>query len=217
MLRLFVALPLPWEVRNRLDLLCGGIPGARWTPEDNFHLTLRFVGEVPESVAADVDDALATIRMPAFDLTLDGVGHFGPLQRARAVWAGVERNASLSRLQQKVDQTLMRAGLPADRRKFVPHVTLARIKGETGHHLADFLARNSMLRIGPIEVGSFALFASYLKPEGPVYEPLVHYSLTGAGPVAQFEAHYATLDFEDEAGEATDAADPLGRRAPLTV
>lgn len=183
MLRLFIALPLPWDVREQLDRLRGGIPGARWTAPENFHLTLRFIGDTSETQAADIDDALARIAMPAFDLTLDGVGHFGHLQKARILWAGVADCPPLLRLQRKVDTAMMRIGLPADRRKFAPHVTLARIKGETGHHLADFLARNNMMRSQPITIGSFALFASFLKSGGPVYEALNHYPLEGAPPM----------------------------------
>ena len=76
MIRLFVALGLPDALRDELSMLSGGIPGARWVPDENYHVTLRFIGEVPGWQAQEVDDALAAIRAPGFDLTLRGIGTF---------------------------------------------------------------------------------------------------------------------------------------------
>ncbi len=177
MIRLFVALPLPHDIRLRLSTLASGVPGARWVAPENFHLTLRFIGEVPRSTAADIDDMLAGVRAPAFDMTLGGVDHFGPLRKARALWVGVQRNAALQHLHDKIESAVVRAGLPRETRKFVPHITLARIKGETGHHLANFLAGNSLFRAGPIEVDRFVLYASHMGREGSVYEELTDYQL----------------------------------------
>src|SRR3712207_8208252 len=81
MIRLFVALGLPEALRDELSMMAGGIPGARWVPEENYHLTLRFIGEVPGWQAQEVDEALAGVRAPGFDLTLRGVGTF---QKARS-------------------------------------------------------------------------------------------------------------------------------------
>ena len=89
MIRLFVALELPEAVRTRLSMLQGGVPGARWSTDEQLHLTLRFIGEVDDNVAHDIDDALAGIRAPAFTLELAGVGEFGG-KNPRALWAGVQ-------------------------------------------------------------------------------------------------------------------------------
>jgi 2'-5' RNA ligase len=150
MLRLFVAIGLPDRVRQRLTALERGIPGARWLPPENMHLTLRFIGEVNEGLAEDAASALSHVHAPAFSLTLAGVGHFGHLQRASAVWAGVEACPPLVRLRDNVESALVRAGFRPEGRKFKPHVTLARIRGETGHHLANFLAEHSTFRDGPV-------------------------------------------------------------------
>lgn len=184
MLRLFVAVPLPPEVQDRLERIGFGIPGAAWVPGENMHITLRFLGEVSNAEAADVDDALSSIRAPAFDLTLDGVGHFGSLRQTRSLWMGVARNPALQHLRDKVESALVRFGQPRENRKFVPHVTLARFKGETGHHLANFLAEHNLLKIGPIRVDRFTLFQSYLKREGSLYEPLAEYPLVDARAMA---------------------------------
>ena len=103
MIRLFVALGLPDTLRGELAAMCGGIPGARWVPEENLHLTLRFIGEVPGWQAQEVDEALAGIRAPGFDLTLRGVGTFGKNGRMASLWVGVEKFEPLLFLQAKVE------------------------------------------------------------------------------------------------------------------
>ena len=95
MIRLFVALPLPAAIRERLAGLGGGVPGARWTEVQNLHLTIRFIGEVENGLIPDIDEALAGVSAPALDLVLDGVGQFGSGSRSRILWGGVERNEAL--------------------------------------------------------------------------------------------------------------------------
>src|SRR5579871_5306281 len=109
MIRLFVALDLPQDVRERLLALGGGVPGARWSGAEQLHLTLRFIGEGNENVAHDIDDALITIRAPAFALELSGVGEFGG-RNPRALWAGVKSSDALLHLQRKVETVLQRIG-----------------------------------------------------------------------------------------------------------
>lgn len=181
MLRLFVALSLTAEIRQRLAGLSGGVPGARWTEPDNLHLTLRFIGEVPEDVAVDIDAALAELRTPAFELTLDGVGVFGTGRRARVLWAGVERNEALGHLQAKVESAVVRCGLPAEERKFSPHVTLARLKDPPADRVGRFLSDRGLFRAGPMPVERVTLYRSRPGNGGPVYEPLRDYPLTETG------------------------------------
>lgn len=190
MIRLFVAIPLPEEVRDRLASLYRGIPGARWVDPDHLHLTLRFIGEVNEDVADDIDACLSEIAMPAFDISIEGVGYFGKLHKARSVYAGVARSDALRGLYDKVEGALHRVGIPKEERKFTPHVTLARIRGETGHHLANFLAEHNLERIWPVPVTEFVLFRSHLSSDGPIYEALVEYPLARLGA----EAAQDTLD-----------------------
>src|SRR5690242_13145374 len=127
MLRLFVGIALPPQLKLRLSLLASGVPGARWVDPGNMHLTLRFIGEVDEGVASDIDAALARIRAPRFAVTLTGIGHFGGAA-PRLLWAGVESNAALFHLRDKIEAAVVRAGLAAETRRFSPHVTLARLK-----------------------------------------------------------------------------------------
>jgi len=173
MLRLFVGIALPPELKLRLSLLAGGVPGAKWVEPGNYHVTLRFIGEVDEGAAADIDDALARIRAPRFDVTLASVGHFG----LRMLWVGVERNAALQHLHEKVESTLNRLGFPSEERRYTPHVTLARLKGVSEGRLQTYLATHALFRAEPFPVGHFSLIASYLTKSAAIYEDQADYAL----------------------------------------
>jgi len=176
-MRLFVAVPLPEQLRSRLCGLCSGLPGARWVSPDNLHLTLRFIGEVEGHDAEDIDAALSGIHFPRFPLTLAGVGDFGDERRLRSVWVGVEANEMLERLQGKVEQAVHRAGQPPEKRKFKPHVTLARFKSHPGGRLEHYFAERSLFRCEPFQVTDFTLYSSYLSHEGAIYSPEAVYPL----------------------------------------
>jgi 2'-5' RNA ligase len=176
MLRLFVGIAFPPELKLRLSLLCGGVAGARWIDPGNFHLTLRFIGEVSEAVAADVDEALLRLKARRFDLQLAGVGVFGN-GKPRQLWVGVERDAALSTLQGKIELALIRAGLPPEPRKFTPHVTLARLREPRRDDLQRFLAAHAVFRADPLPVDGFSLIASYPTKAGSVYEDQADYKL----------------------------------------
>ena len=177
-MRLFVALALSWETRQRVSMLAGhGIPGARWAPPENYHLTLRFIGETPAHQAEDVDLALAAIRSKRFALELAGVGVFAKGSRATALWVGVARNPALEHLAGKIETALQRAGLLPERRRFSPHVTLARLGGVADDRLAVFMQTHNLFRSGPMDMTHFTLFSSQLGKEQSVYTPEVEYPL----------------------------------------
>jgi 2'-5' RNA ligase len=175
--RLFVALPFPSELQDRLALLSGGIPGARWTMADNFHLTLRFIGEVDRHGYDDVVAALGHVRAAGFDLVLRGLDQFGKGEKARSLWIGVEKNPALLHLHERIEAVLTRAGLAPETRKFTPHVTLARLQGAAGDRLGAFVQAHYLARFGPLAVDRFALFSSWSDADGPVYEIEVEYPL----------------------------------------
>ncbi len=176
-MRLFVALDLPWEVRQALSLLTGGLPGARWVPAENYHLTLRFIGEVPPHRAEEIDDALAALRGRGFALTLAGLGTFQKAGRVTALWARAERNPALDHLQAKIETALQRIGLDPERRRFSPHVSLARLDGVPAAKLAIYLQTHNLFRAGPVPVAHFTLFSSRIGKEQAVYTPEVEYAL----------------------------------------
>jgi 2'-5' RNA ligase len=178
MLRLFVGIEFPPELKLRLSLLCTGVAGAKWVDPGNFHLTLRFIGEITEDVAADVDEALSRIKARRFELQLAGTGVFGG-NRPRALWVGVERDPELMRLHDKIEQALMRVGLEPEPRKFAPHVTLARLRDPELDKLGYFLGTHAQFRAAPLPVERFSLIASFPTKAGSVYEDQADYPLTG--------------------------------------
>jgi 2'-5' RNA ligase len=173
MLRLFVGIGLPPDLKLRISLLCTGVPEARWVDAGNFHLTLRFIGEVDEGVASDIDAALLRLSAPRFSLALAGVGQFG----TRMLWVGVETNPVLLQLQAKVESALQRAGIPPEGRRYTPHVTLARLRQPLGPRVPAFLAEHALFRAPPFEVDGFSLIASYLTKNGAIYEDQADYPL----------------------------------------
>jgi 2'-5' RNA ligase len=175
MLRLFVGIGFPPELKLRLSLLCSGVAGAKWVDPGNLHLTLRFIGEVGEDRAADIAEALQRVRARPFDLQLAGAGVFG--DRPRALWVGVERSAELVALRDRIEHALVRAGLPPEPRKFSPHVTLARLRSPVLDRLTEFLAAHAGFRAEPLPVGAFSLIASFPTKAGSVYEDQADYPL----------------------------------------
>ncbi len=177
MIRIFVGVPLPEAVRQRLAGLCCGLPGARWVPPGNLHVTLRFIGEVDEAEAEDIDAALAAIRHPAFSLALAGADCFGSGKKVRVVWAGVEPSEPVTRLYDKVESVLVRLGLDPAGRKYKAHVTLARLGDTPRRRVGAFLDAAGGFRTEPFPVTGFTLFRSFLGRHGAHYEALAEYPL----------------------------------------
>lgn len=168
MIRLFAAVEIPQSIRLRLSLLQGGVPGAKWSPPENLHLTLRFIGDVDEATASDIDDVLSQLRSPSFEITLKGAGEFGG-NDPHALWVGVAHCPGLSHLAAKIERALQRAGRPAETRKYAPHVTLAYLKDTPVSRVVEFLAAHSLFDSGPFAVRSYSLFSSHQTARGSLY------------------------------------------------
>lgn len=179
-MRLFVALSLPDEIRERLAMMASGLPSARWVKPENYHITLRFIGEVDNHVARDIDDALSGVHVPEFEVSLVGIGQFGEGKKLRSLWTGVESGEPLQRLQTKVESAVVRAGLQPEGRKFKPHVTLARFKESPGPKLGQYLHSHGLFRSPPFMVREFVLYSSFLAREGAIYRPEAVYELDRA-------------------------------------
>ena len=178
MLRLFVGLDLPPTLQARLGLLCGGLPGARWVAPDMLHLTLRFIGAAAPHQADDIDHALSGLHARAFTLRLQGLGLHHRNGRPTTLWIGAERSAALTHLQTKIETALQRAGLPAERRRFQPHVTLARLDPTISEaRLGAYLQAHNLFAAEDAEIGHFVLFNSLLSKEHAVYTSEVAYAL----------------------------------------
>lgn len=176
MIRLFVGLDFPAPVRAELVGLTGAIPGARWMSEEQLHLTLRFIGEVDERMAEEIDLALARLASPAFELTLQGLGQFGD-SAPHTLWAGVAPNEALMRLAAKIDGALRQAGFAGDNRRFTPHVTLARLRNAPLSRVMAFISDHGLFRSAPFLVSAFTLFSSHLGHGGSHYVAEADYPL----------------------------------------
>lgn len=199
MIRLFVALDLPPPLTRRLAAMEQAMPRSRWVVPENMHVTLRFIGEVSHGVAGDIDEVLARVSVPPFDMDIGGVGRFSTKGRVRTLWAGVERSDALVRLQAKIEQACQRAGLPPESRKFHPHITLARCRDVREALTQPFFAAFDGFSGGAIRVDAFTLYSSRLGRTGPVYSAEAHYPLA-AGAAALLDDDR----FADIAREWTD-------------
>ena len=178
--RLFVALPVPEEIADELAALQSGVPDARWQTAENLHVTLCFCDEVQGAVMRDLEEELGDISGPRFALGLAGVEQFSTGKQPRALVALVEKNDQLEWLQQKVSTVARNCGIEIERRKFRPHVTLARFPtgAETGHHIAQFMASHSTFRSASWVAEHFSLYSSRRGRGGPIYTEETTYHLT---------------------------------------
>ena len=177
MIRLFTAIAIPAEIGDHLLPRQHGIEGARWRPREAFHITLKFIGDVQETTAADLDEELRAIEAPAFDLELQGVGHFGEGVEIHAVWAGVAESPDLRRLAKANEGAARRAGLKPESRVYTPHVTLAYLKRPAVPEVAAWIQANNLLHSPPFRIDRFGLYSSWRTHEGSAYRLEAEYPL----------------------------------------
>jgi len=158
--RLFTGLEIPYDVQLALSLKRGGLSGARWIDSENYHITLRFIGDVDNRTADEVSYELDRLTYSeAFQIRLSHLGAFGG-DMPRALYARVENNEALQRLQAAHERVLRRVGLEPEARKFVPHVALARLRGAAAIEVADFIHHAGHFAPLQFTVGRFVLFSS---------------------------------------------------------
>ncbi len=175
--RLFTGLEIPPDVGHALSSLRGGLPGARWIDPLNYHLTLRFIGDVDDSIAQDVALMLCRVRRDAFDLRFDGLTSFGG-RKPRAVVAAVTPVQELLDVQAEQERLMQRIGLEPEGRKYTPHVTLARLRESSSRDVADYLAARGFFRTSPFKVSRFVLFSSRNSVGGGPYVVEASYPLS---------------------------------------
>jgi 2'-5' RNA ligase len=164
--RLFIAVDPPEDIRENLEAMSFGIPGAKWVGPEQLHLTVRFIGEVDGAVFRDIKNILAEIHVASFSLQLKGVGYFPPRGAPRVLWVGLEKSEPLQLLRKKIDAALLRIRVQPEGRKFSPHITMARLKNSPVHKIANFLAGNGLFSQEPFQVEDFKLYSSILSPKG---------------------------------------------------
>lgn len=189
-LRTFIAVEIPWEVKDRarklIDELRRAEASVRWVAPEHMHWTLKFLGEVG---MLDIPDVCAAVQravepLAPFDVAAEGAGAFPDIHRPRTVWVGMgEGSEPMIELHDAIEHELSKLGFRSENRRFRPHLTIGRVRqspdgiGELGRLLqqhADFDSGLSM-------VEEVVVFSSELTPKGPSYEPLCHVELKGRG------------------------------------
>ena len=166
--RLFTGLEIPRGIATELSMLRGGLSGARWIDVENYHLTLRFIGDIDERTASDVYSALERVRRPPLIVTIDGLSIFGG-DKPRAIVAKARAEPPIVELQAEHERVMRRIGIPPEPRKFVPHVTLARLRRASAMAVADYLGARGYFPGRSFEANRFVLFSSRASTGGGPY------------------------------------------------
>jgi 2'-5' RNA ligase len=168
--RIFIAIDLPGEVKDLASTIPQTLAGAKWVPRDQLHLTLRFVGDVEDSLLPVLKKSLAAISVEPFDLVVSGAGCFPARGNARVLWLGLTGAQELFDLQRQVELAVISCGFEPEHRSFSPHLTLARLRYGVPHTLVDrFLRQHGNLSSTPFTIDAFHLYASTLNQTGAVH------------------------------------------------
>jgi len=166
--RLFTGLEIPSDLASDLAMLRGGLFGARWIDVENYHITLRFIGDIDDASARDVLATLERIRRRPFTVTIEGLASFGR-ERPRAIIAKAKPAQPLVDLQAEQERLMRRIGIPPEPRKFTPHVTLARLRDASALAVADYLSVRGYVFSRRFEANRFVLFSSRASTGGGPY------------------------------------------------
>lgn len=178
MIRLFTGISIPEDIRALLHIMQGGIDGAHWDDVENYHITLSFMGDIDEGTADDVDELLTTISLPAFDLTLSGIGTFSLGDKLTHLWIGIEPSRELLFLKKRIDSLMRHNHIPFDNRKYTPHVALARLKGIHGEdQVVKYIQEHNLFKSRAFKAQNFVLYQSYRGKNGTHYQPEAYYEL----------------------------------------
>ena len=174
--RLFTGLEIPKEVAQSLSLLRGGLPGARWIDPENYHVTLRFIGDIDDRLAHEIASLLDGVRRRSFEVRFGNLMSFGG-RKPRAVVVAVEPIQPLVELQSELERLMQRLGLEPEGRKFIPHVTLARLRESSSRDVADYLSTRGAVFGSSFHVSRFVLFSSRSSVGGGPYVVEADYPL----------------------------------------
>lgn len=195
-MRLFVALDLDPEIRERVCKFMEKVrplaPGARWVGEASLHVTLKFIGEKPDAMVPQIEEALRAIRCEPFELRLHGAGFFPSPKSARVFWTGISADEGLAHLAKDVEGSLENLAIAKENREFSPHLTLARAAGGSGSPrrqkgdqpnrqfaaLQEFLQKNPAPDFGTMTAREFFLYQSRLSSKGSQYTKIARFDLT---------------------------------------
>lgn len=165
-MRLFIAIPLPEDVKQQLQDLQQPIDGVRWQNKAQMHLTLKFLGDTPGEQFQELIPTLEEVEAEPFSITLKEFGYFPKGKYPRVLWAGVEENNTLMELQQKVEKACSVVGFEQENRPFTPHVTIGRVNDGSKNDVMSFINQHKQFEVAGVPVESFVLYESKLHPDG---------------------------------------------------
>jgi 2'-5' RNA ligase len=166
--RLFTGLEVPAEIGQTLSNLRGGLPGARWIDPENYHVTLRFIGDIDGVSANEIASMLWQVNRKPFDVTVQGLSSFGG-RKPRAVVANITPSRPLIELQAELERMMQRIGLGPEGRKFVPHVTLAWLNDASSQDVADYLSVRGYFPSRVFTAERFVLYSARASTGGGPY------------------------------------------------
>ncbi len=174
--RLFTALQLPADIAAEIAQFRGGLPGARWIEPSDYHITLRFIGDIGLQLAREINSELSHIDHAGISIQINGLDSFGG-KSPRAIFAGVKPSAALSTLQEANERAVRRAGVSPETRKFQPHVTIARLRNIAPAAVADYFYARSTVQSWRFEAEEFALLSARESTGGGPYRVEAVYPL----------------------------------------
>lgn len=194
-MRIFIALDIDSAIRDKIREFMGKIrgnaPHVRWVTEQSLHITLKFIGEKPDSGVKQVEQALSSIQAEQFQLSFGTTGFFPTAKAARVFWIGIDAEPGLVHLVQTIEASLATLGIPKEAREFSPHLTLARSRGGSGApawrkgdtpnrqfaQLQTYLESHPALDFGSMITRDFFLYQSHLSSKGARYTKIAQYQL----------------------------------------
>jgi RNA 2',3'-cyclic 3'-phosphodiesterase len=174
--RLFAGLEIPPHVRGALSGLRGGLAGARWIDPSDYHITLRFIGDISNRMACDIDSMLADVTRSTMSLRLSSLGSFGG-DKPHSIYAAVEPNRQLSELQAEIERIVRGCGVEIDKRKFQPHITLARLRNASSLDVAGYLSVFGYFSPQHFDSDRFVLYSARASTGGGPYMVETSYPL----------------------------------------
>lgn len=178
MQRIFLGLSIPSAVKSQLISLQGGIPGANWVDPENYHITLKFIGEVDEITKEDIAESLDDLSFPTFQINLQGIDIFSRGNDPHHLWVKPNPEEPLLKLNSKIENHLQNyLNLKKDTHKFTPHLTIAKLKNSNLNKVGQFIQWHNLFKSITFDITEYTLFQSLLTPKGAVYKPLDIFSL----------------------------------------
>lgn len=185
MIRAFIAIDFPTPIRQKIKQLSDELqtqtpPDAlKWVSAENMHLTLRFLGELPEPTINEIKTRLknSPFAVPPFKISFKGLGMYPNIRQPRVIWLGITNTEPLRQIYRDIQQSLESINVPPDNKPFSPHLTLARLRRhvtkEQAQQVGNRLSQFKVGEIGPCTIQAIHLYQSQLTGQGPIYTPLL--------------------------------------------